>query len=169
MKIRYVLTETAQQNIDDIVTYIASEYADSRAAFRLETAFYDAFETIGDNPGIGRKRPDWTRKPYRFWTVRGRDTWLSIRSPLPRRFCGSSALSGIFRFSWRNDALIVRGGDIAFAVPIEIRTDGAAVVNIFLRDGDGIGRIRQSLARRAGWDPSRSEQQEGKRNGGDTT
>jgi plasmid stabilization system protein ParE len=68
----YILSVEARTNIFDFFQYIVEEYGDIRAARRLQQDFLNAFEKIGNNPGIGRKRPDWTKKPYRFWTVRER-------------------------------------------------------------------------------------------------
>jgi plasmid stabilization system protein ParE len=65
---RCTISETAQQDIDDIIEYIFNE--NPRAAFTLEADIYKAFETISDHPAIGHSRSDLTGKRYRFWTVR---------------------------------------------------------------------------------------------------
>lgn len=64
---RYVLSEGADRDLDRIWDYIAEDSADSADAWvgRL----FDAFDTIGNTPGIGHKRDDLTSYPVLFWPV----------------------------------------------------------------------------------------------------
>jgi antitoxin ParD1/3/4/toxin ParE1/3/4 len=61
-------TEQGLVDIEDIVRYIAEDNV--QAALEVESVFYDAFDLIAQNPRIGHLKPEWTQKPYRFWTVR---------------------------------------------------------------------------------------------------
>jgi plasmid stabilization system protein ParE len=62
----YVLGSDAALDLDDIWEYIA---ADSIAADRWTGRLFDAFETLGHNPGMGHKREDVTAYPVLFWPV----------------------------------------------------------------------------------------------------
>jgi plasmid stabilization system protein ParE len=64
----YTVTEQAQQDIENIVVYIAED--NITAALSVENDLYEAFQLLADNPKIGFLRPEWTEKPYRFKTVR---------------------------------------------------------------------------------------------------
>jgi plasmid stabilization system protein ParE len=72
MNPRYILSDAAQQDLFNFAEYIVEQYRDVRAARKLDAELHAAFEHIGENVGIGRKRSDWTKKPYRFWVVRKR-------------------------------------------------------------------------------------------------
>ena len=59
----YILSEDADLDLDDIWEYIARDNLD--AADRWIGKPFDAFEAIGQAPGIGHKREDLTNRPYR--------------------------------------------------------------------------------------------------------
>lgn len=61
----YYLSPIAEQDIEDIVSYIARENAD--AALQLLDTLYDAMDKLADNPMMGHKRDDLTDQPVRFW------------------------------------------------------------------------------------------------------
>jgi plasmid stabilization system protein ParE len=63
----YVLGRDAEQDLDDLWEYIAQDSLD--AADRLIAQFFDAFELLSRNPGIGHMREDLTKFPVRFWPV----------------------------------------------------------------------------------------------------
>jgi plasmid stabilization system protein ParE len=64
----YYLSLTAEQDIEDIVSYIALE--NSEAAFRFLDDLYELMTLLAANPLIGHKRIDLTDKPVRFWTFK---------------------------------------------------------------------------------------------------
>lgn len=67
MAARFQLTETAEDQIGDIVEFIAQD--SEEAAVRVRNALYAAFELLASAPGIGHWRPDLTGQPYKFWPV----------------------------------------------------------------------------------------------------
>jgi plasmid stabilization system protein ParE len=64
---RYVLSEDADLDLDGIWDFIAEDSID--AADRWMGKLFDAFDVIGDTPGIGHKREDLTAYPVLFWPV----------------------------------------------------------------------------------------------------
>ena len=67
MRVNYLLTDEATEDLDSIWNYIAADNPD--AANRVEEAIFDACEILGEFPSLGAVRPEITRKPVRFWTV----------------------------------------------------------------------------------------------------
>jgi toxin ParE1/3/4 len=65
--IRYVLGEDAELDLDDIWEYIAADNID--AADKWINKLFDAFEAIGNMPGMGHKREDLTDYHVLFWPV----------------------------------------------------------------------------------------------------
>lgn len=63
----YVLGRGAESDLDAIWEYIAQESVD--AADRWIGKLFDAFECLGQSPGIGHKRADLTPLPLLFWAV----------------------------------------------------------------------------------------------------
>ena len=70
---RYLLSEDAVRDLDGIWAYIAANNVD--AADRSIAKLFDAFDAVGDTPGIGHKREDLTAYPVLFWPV---DAYLVI-------------------------------------------------------------------------------------------
>ena len=64
---RYILSEDADRDLDGIWDYIAEDNID--AADQWISRLFDAFDAIGDTPGIGHKREDLTAYPVLFWPV----------------------------------------------------------------------------------------------------
>lgn len=64
---RYILSEDADRDLDAIWEYIAEDNID--AADRWIAKLFEAFDAIGDTPGIGHKREDLTSYPVLFWPV----------------------------------------------------------------------------------------------------
>lgn len=64
----YFLSKLAENDIDDIVSYIAKE--NKKAAFALLDVLFQAMDNLSDNPMMGHKREDLTAKPVRFWPVK---------------------------------------------------------------------------------------------------
>ena len=54
MSFKYYLSPAAEQDIDEIITYLAQE--NPIAAHSFLNALYDAFEKLADNPEIGHLR-----------------------------------------------------------------------------------------------------------------
>jgi plasmid stabilization system protein ParE len=65
--IGYVLSVDAEFDLDDIWEYIAADSND--AADRWIEKLFDAFESLGQTPGMGHKREDLTPYPVLFWPV----------------------------------------------------------------------------------------------------
>ncbi len=61
----HILSEDADRDLDGIWDYIAADNVD--AADRWIGKLVDAFDAIGDTPGIGHKREDLTAYPVLFW------------------------------------------------------------------------------------------------------
>jgi plasmid stabilization system protein ParE len=64
---QYILSEDAALDLDGIWDYISEDSID--AADRWIDKLFDAFDAIGDAPGIGHKREDLTAYPVLFWPL----------------------------------------------------------------------------------------------------
>lgn len=65
MKFEYYLSLEAEQDIDEIVTYIAHE--NPKAAHTFLDALYETMEKLAEFPHLGHLREDLTDKPVKFW------------------------------------------------------------------------------------------------------
>lgn len=63
----YDLTEVAQQDMRDILVFIARENPD--AALKLGREFISAMERLAVFPHLGQLRKDFTNNPFRFWPM----------------------------------------------------------------------------------------------------
>ena len=63
----FQLTATAEDQVGDIVAFIASDSEES--AVRVRDALYSAFGLLAGQPGIGHARDDLTDRPLKFWSV----------------------------------------------------------------------------------------------------
>ena len=63
----YVLSADADFDLDEIWEYIAADNLD--AADRWIGKLFDAFEALGQTPGLGHQREDLTPFPVLFWPV----------------------------------------------------------------------------------------------------
>lgn len=63
----YVLSTDANLDLDDIWEFIAADSVD--AADRWIAKLFDAFEALGQTPGMGHRREDLTNYPVLFWPV----------------------------------------------------------------------------------------------------
>ena len=63
----YILGDDAVLDLEAIWDYIARDSID--AADRWIAKLFEAFEALGQNPGMGHKREDLTRFPILFWPV----------------------------------------------------------------------------------------------------
>lgn len=93
----YILSAAVEFDLDEIWEYIAADNID--AADRWIGKLFDAFEALGQRPGIGHRREDLTDYPVLFWPVgaylnhlprrtaayrdRGRDPRLTRHPRLP--------------------------------------------------------------------------------------
>lgn len=80
----YVLTLQAQADVEAVVDYLVTESVPIPTITKIHDRVYHAFELIAAQPGIGRRRPEWTSADVRFWTMRT-DPYLIIyreRTPL---------------------------------------------------------------------------------------
>lgn len=64
MTASYFLSAFAEQDIDELVSYLAAE--NQKAADDLVDALYEAFKKLADNPMMGHLREDLTKRPVRF-------------------------------------------------------------------------------------------------------
>ena len=62
---RYVLTEQAEQDLNDIWDYIAEQSVEQADVVVREIR--DAFELLAVMPGAGHRRRDVRNERYRFW------------------------------------------------------------------------------------------------------
>lgn len=68
MPANYVISRVAENDIEEIVTYIASD--NIVAAEKFIDTLYDSFEMLSESPLIGHLREDITHHPVRFWTFK---------------------------------------------------------------------------------------------------
>lgn len=61
----YILSTAAEFDLDEIWEYIAADNID--AADRWIEKLFDAFEALGQTPGMGHRREDLTSYPALFW------------------------------------------------------------------------------------------------------
>lgn len=60
-----ILSLAAENDIDEIITYIANE--NPTAAHSFLDALFDAIHLLADNPEVGHKRSDLTSVNVKFW------------------------------------------------------------------------------------------------------
>ena len=80
----YFLTPQAQADVEEIIDYLLTASVPLETVEQVFDRIYAAFERIALQPGIGRKRPEWTRADVRFWAMTT-DPYLIIyrqRQPL---------------------------------------------------------------------------------------
>lgn len=78
MTAKYFLSAYAEQDIDEVITYLANE--NPQAANDFVDALYDAFDKLADNPMLGHVRDDLTNHPVKFWTFKWH--YLVIYNPV---------------------------------------------------------------------------------------
>lgn len=64
----FFLSEIAEQDIDDIVTYIAQD--SQKTAMKLLDSLFHTMDTLVVNPMLGHTQEDLTNKPVRFLTFK---------------------------------------------------------------------------------------------------
>ena len=64
----YFLAEIAEQDIDNIVSYIAQD--SSKIALKFLDALYNTMDKLAESPLIGHTREDLTNQPVRFFTFK---------------------------------------------------------------------------------------------------
>jgi plasmid stabilization system protein ParE len=64
----YFLAEIAEQDIDNIVSYIAQD--SSKTALRFLDSLYNTMDKLAETPFIGHTREDLTNQPVRFLTFK---------------------------------------------------------------------------------------------------
>ncbi len=65
MTSKYYLSPIAEQDIEEVITYLAKE--NPAAAHVFLDSLYGAMESLADNPHLGHFREDLTDKPVKFW------------------------------------------------------------------------------------------------------
>lgn len=68
MNLTYLISPIAEQDIDEIITYIAQE--SPKVAYDFVDALYDSFDKLALNPYLGHTREDLTKRLVRFWTFK---------------------------------------------------------------------------------------------------
>ena len=63
----YILSVDADLDLDDVWEYIAADNID--AADHWIERLFNAFEALGQTPGMGHRRKDLTSYPVLFWPV----------------------------------------------------------------------------------------------------
>jgi toxin ParE1/3/4 len=76
---RYVLTDRAKHDVQQIVSYIRKR--SPTAPRRVRTELRDAMRLLAEFPGIGHLREDLSDEPLRFWSVY---SYLIIYRPDPK-------------------------------------------------------------------------------------
>jgi plasmid stabilization system protein ParE len=64
----YFLAEIAEQDIDNIVSYIAQD--SSKGALKLLDSLYETMNILAENPFLGHAREDLTNQPVCFFTFK---------------------------------------------------------------------------------------------------
>lgn len=78
MKLNYFISDYAEKDIEEIITYIAEE--NPRAAKIFLDELFESMEKIASFPEIGHLRNDLTQKPVRFWPFKWH--YLIIYKPI---------------------------------------------------------------------------------------
>ena len=65
MTLRCVLSVVAEQDIDEIITYLAQE--NPAVAQNFLDALFDAMNNLAEYPELGHLREDLTDRPVKFW------------------------------------------------------------------------------------------------------
>jgi toxin ParE1/3/4 len=73
------LTTRAEEDLDEIDDYVASEFGEA-VAERVVDRLFETFELLADNPHMGRPRPDWAPDEVRFFPVSGTPSLIIYRS-----------------------------------------------------------------------------------------
>jgi plasmid stabilization system protein ParE len=79
MPARYLLTPRALDDLDDIWNFIAEDSID--AANRVESAVFEACESLARHPLLGSRRSDITPLPVRFWPVTRFPNFIVVYRP----------------------------------------------------------------------------------------
>ena len=70
MRKKYLLAPIAENDIDEIVTYIAQDNVN--AALKMVDSFFTAMDMLAEHPQSGHVRSDITKQQVRFWPVKSR-------------------------------------------------------------------------------------------------
>lgn len=68
MQFGYYLSHEAEQDIDEIITYIAQE--NPKVAYDFLDSLYNTMGQLAENPNLGHLRENLTNKPVKFWTFK---------------------------------------------------------------------------------------------------
>lgn len=68
MQFSYYLSHEAEQDIDEIIIYIAQE--NPKVAHDFLDSLYNTAYNTAENPNLGHLREDLTNKPVKFWTFK---------------------------------------------------------------------------------------------------
>ncbi|MBN1492297.1 MAG: type II toxin-antitoxin system RelE/ParE family toxin [Phycisphaerae bacterium] len=77
MSRRFILSDPAAQDLDEIVSYVLEQSGLQRAQY-VADHLYEAFQKLAEAPGLGHKREDLTCLPVLFW---GAWSYLVIYKP----------------------------------------------------------------------------------------
>jgi len=68
MRPEYFLSRDAENDIDEIVTYIAQE--NPKAAHTFIDSLYESMDKLAENPFLGHLREDLINRLVKFWTFK---------------------------------------------------------------------------------------------------
>lgn len=77
----YFISPAAEQDIDEIGAYIATE--NPKAAEKFIDNLYHSMEVLADNPMMGHKREDLTQEAVRFWPFKWHYYLIVYKSDSP--------------------------------------------------------------------------------------
>lgn len=63
----FIIAARAQRDLEAIDEYLSDRSEDSSE--RVIRELYAAFRLLSQQPGLGRRRPEWTGNALRFWSV----------------------------------------------------------------------------------------------------
>lgn len=78
MTSKYYLSHAAEQDIEEVITYLAEE--NPASAYKFLDALYEAMDKLSDNPYLSHLREDLTDKDVKFWPFKWH--YLIIYKPL---------------------------------------------------------------------------------------
>lgn len=74
----YYLSDAAEKDIEDIVTYLAER--SPKTAYKFLDSIYNSMDMLSENPQLGHLREDLTNHPVKFWTFKWH--YLIIYKPI---------------------------------------------------------------------------------------
>lgn len=72
----FVIAPGAQTDLESIDAFLSEE--SDNASDLITSELFSSFALLARSPGLGRRRPEWTAHPLRFWSVPAYPDYLVI-------------------------------------------------------------------------------------------